>query len=196
MKILFCNKYNYPFSGTEVYLFQVMELLRSKGHEVALFSMTDARGASTPYDGHFLPHIDFKIQGGWFHKAGLAAHAIYSREARRRIRAMIVEFHPDVAHVRNIYHHLSPSILWELKDHNIPVIYHVNDFKVLCPNYNFVASGEVCEACKGGEFWRVLEKNVIRGGDREWHWRRKHTSTNGTALTVNAWTAFWPPANL
>ena len=41
MRILFCNKYNYPFSGTEVYLFEAMELLRSRGHEVALFSMAD-----------------------------------------------------------------------------------------------------------------------------------------------------------
>ena len=44
MRILFCNKYNYPFSGTEVYLFEAMELLRSRGHEVALFSMADTRG--------------------------------------------------------------------------------------------------------------------------------------------------------
>ena len=39
MRILFCNKYNYPFSGTENYLFELMELMRERGHEVALFSM-------------------------------------------------------------------------------------------------------------------------------------------------------------
>ena len=60
MRILFCNKYNYPFSGTEVYLFEAMELMRSRGHEVALFSMADARGEPTAYDRHFMPHIDFK----------------------------------------------------------------------------------------------------------------------------------------
>ena len=37
MRILFCNKYNYAFSGTEAYLFGAMELMRSKGHEAALF---------------------------------------------------------------------------------------------------------------------------------------------------------------
>ena len=50
MRILFCNKYNYPFSGTEVYLFELMELMRAHGHEVALFSMADPRGEPTPYD--------------------------------------------------------------------------------------------------------------------------------------------------
>ena len=76
---------------------------------------------------------------------------------------MIAEFRPDVAHVRNIYHHLSPSILWELKAQNIPVIYHLNDFKVLCPGYNLVLRGEACEACKGGQFWRALEEKCYPG---------------------------------
>ena len=163
MRILFCNKYNYPFSGTEVYLFEAMELMRSKGHEVALFSMADPRGQPTPYDRHFMPHTDFKKASGWLHKVRLSARMVYSCEARRRIRAMIAEFRPDVAHVRNIYHHLSPSILWELRAQKVPVVYHLNDFKVLCPSYNLVSHGEACEACKGGEFWHALKENCYPG---------------------------------
>jgi glycosyltransferase involved in cell wall biosynthesis len=163
VRILFCNKYNYPFSGTEVYLFEAMELLRSRGHEVALFSMTDPHGNATPYDRHFMPRVDFKQRSGWFEKVGLAGRAIYSREARWRIRGMIADFRPDVAHVRNIYHHLSPSILWELKAQKVPVVYHLNDFKVLCASYNLVLRGEACEACKGGEFWHALKEKCYPG---------------------------------
>jgi glycosyltransferase involved in cell wall biosynthesis len=168
VRILFCNKYNFAFSGTETYLFEVMKLMRLNGHDVALFSMADPRGAPTRYDRHFVPHIDFKNrdfkkQRGWFYQSKLAMRAIYSREARQRIRGMIAEFQPDVAHVRNIYHHLTPSILWELKAHNIPVVYHLNDFKVLCPSYNFVVRGEPCEACKGGKFWQVLNQKCYPG---------------------------------
>ena len=158
MRILYCNKYNFTFSGTEAYMFAAMELMRSRGHTVALFSMADPRGEVTPYDRHFVPHKDFKNQKGILRKAGLAAHAIYSFEARRKIRGMIAEFRPDVAHVRNIYHHLSPSILWELKRQEVPVVYHVNDFKVLCPNYNLVSRGEACEACKGGAYRHMLKQ--------------------------------------
>jgi len=163
MRILYCNKYNHPFSGTEVYLFELMELMRAQGHEVALFSMADPRGAPTSYDQHFVPHIDFKAESGWLQKARRAGHAIYSVEARRRIRAMIEEFRPEVAHVRNIYHHLSPSILWELKAQKVPVVYHLNDFKLLCPSYNLVAQGESCEACKGGAFRHVMTKGCYPG---------------------------------
>lgn len=163
MRILYCNKYNYPFSGTEVYLFELMDLMRARGHEVALFSMADPRGEPTPYDHHFVPHIDFKKQSGWWSKTKRAAHAVYSLEARRRMRAMIADFRPDVAHVRNIYHHLSPSILWELKKQKIPVVYHLNDFKLLCPSYNLISQGEACEACKGGAFWHAPRAKCYPG---------------------------------
>ena len=163
MRILFCNKYNYPFSGAEAYIFQAMELLRSKGHEAALFSMADPRGEPSAYDRHFVRSLDFKAPGSWLHRAKLAGHAIYSIEARRKIRAMIADFRPDVAHVRNIYHHLSPSILWELKAQKIPVLYHLNDFKVLCPSYNLVSQGEACEACKGGHFRQMVTEKCYPG---------------------------------
>src|ERR1700693_1101563 len=163
MKILYCNKYNYPFSGTETYMFDAMDLMRSMGHEVALFSMADSRGKATPYDRHFVPNIDFKKRNGWFQSARLAGRAIYSHEAKRRVRGMVAEFRPDLAHVRNIYHHLSPSILWELKAQIIPIVYHLNDLKVLCASYNLVLRGDACEACRGGAFWHALEKQCYPG---------------------------------
>ena len=163
MRILYCNKYNYPFSGTEVYLFESMELMRAQGHEVALFSMADPRGEPTPYDRHFVPNISFKQKTTWWGKATAASHAIYSNQSRRRLRAMIADFRPDVAHVRNIYHHLSPSILWELKAQKVPVVYHLNDFKLLCPSYNLVSQGNACEACKGGAFWHAVRAQCYPG---------------------------------
>ena len=163
MKVLYINKYNYRFSGTEVYLFELMDLMRAHGHEVALFSMADDRGEPTPYDRHFVPHIDFKVPTNWAKKLHHAGHIAYSTEARRRMRTMLQEFKPDVAHVRSIYHHLSPSILWELRAQGIPVVYHLNDFKLLCPNYNLVSHGKACEACKHGAFWNALRSNCYPG---------------------------------
>lgn len=164
MRILFCNKYNFGFGGTEVYLLELMDLLRSRGHEVVLFSMADQRGVPSPFEPYLVPHIDFKAPHNLWEKVQLAGHAIYSTEARRRLRKLIAEFHPDVAHVRNIYHHLSPSILWELHAQRIPLLYHLNDFKMLCPTYNMVAHGEVCEKCHGGKFWHVLTNGCYPEG--------------------------------
>ena len=81
MRILYINKYNYRFSGTEVYLFELMDLMREQGHEVALFSMADPRGEPTRYHQHFVPLIDFKANSGWTRTVGNVGHAIYSTDA-------------------------------------------------------------------------------------------------------------------
>jgi glycosyltransferase involved in cell wall biosynthesis len=165
MRILYCNKYNFPFSGTEVYLFDLMSLMREQDHRVALFSMSDPLGTPGPFDDYFVPHTNFKDTGqGWLPRMRLAAHAIYSRDARCRLGRLIQDFRPDVSHVRNIYHHLSPSILWELKRHNVPVVYHLNDFKLLCPNYNLTSKGKACESCRNGRFWKVVTTGCYHGG--------------------------------
>ena len=161
MRILYCNKYSEAFSGTEVYLHELMQLMEAQGHEVALFSMANEGAPAGPNQA---PFVDFNHAAGVARKIRLAAHAIYSRETRRRLKRMIRDFRPDVAHVRNIYHHLSPSLLWELRAEGIPVLYHLNDFKLLCPSYNFVAGEQACERCAGGSFWRAVAQNCHSKG--------------------------------
>ena len=49
MRILYCNKYNFPFSGTEMYLFELMELMRAQGHAAcALGNVIDFFGHAVP----------------------------------------------------------------------------------------------------------------------------------------------------
>jgi glycosyltransferase involved in cell wall biosynthesis len=162
MRVLYCNKYNFGFSGTEYYLFELMDLMRTRGHEAELFSMAHKTGDRHSYEHHFVPSIDFK-KGGLWHTAKASVHAVYSWQSRRCLREMVRDFKPDIAHVRNIYHHLSPSILWELKAQNVPVIYHLNDFKLLCPSYNMVSHGHACERCAGGQFHHVLSEGCYSG---------------------------------
>ena len=52
MRILYCNKYNFGFSGTEAYLFETMELMRARGRlawmaTVAVAAATRAGAAVT-----------------------------------------------------------------------------------------------------------------------------------------------------
>src|SRR4051812_42762951 len=130
--------------------------------------MANARGQPAGYDQHLVPAINFKSANpGLFGSARLGLNALYSRQARQKARDMIEEFRPDIAHVRNIYHHLSPSILWELKAQGVPVVYHMNDFKLLCPSYNMVgSSGTACERCKGGHFHNIVREKCYSGGTR------------------------------
>src|SRR5437016_3687125 len=128
MRVLYCNKYNYRFSGTEAYLFDLMVRIEQRGHETALFSMDHKRADAYSGRSYLIPYINFKDpDAGLLKKVSMAVHALYSRPSRRRMRACIADYKPDLAHIRGIYHHLSPSILWELKKQQVPVVYHLND---------------------------------------------------------------------
>jgi glycosyltransferase involved in cell wall biosynthesis len=164
MRILYCNKYDYPFSGTEAYLFDLIHQMDERGHETALFSMDHGRTPAFTGRSYRIPYIDFKDPNASFpKKVKMAAHAIYSPSARRAMRRCLADFSPDLAHVRGIYHHLSPSILWELKRQKIPVLYHLNDFKILCPTYNCVADAHPCELCSHGDFHHAATQGCYSG---------------------------------
>ena len=150
MRILFCDKYNFPFSGTEVYLFELMELA-ARSRSRVVFDGGSAR-KSTSYDHHFVPHFEFKTPSGTWSKVQHAAHAIYSTDARRRLRAMIRDFRPDVAHVRNIYPPSFPFDPVGVEGATGAGLYHINDFKLLCPSYNMVSQGEAAKRAKGARF--------------------------------------------
>jgi glycosyltransferase involved in cell wall biosynthesis len=164
MRILYCNKYDYPFSGTEAYLFELIQQMDKHGHETALFSMDHRRSLAFAGRSYLIPYIDFKDpSAGFLKKVRMAGHALYSPSARRSMRKCLADFLPDLAHVRGIYHHLSPSILWELKRRKVPVLYHLNDFKILCPTYNFVAEGRACELCSHGAFHNAATRGCYAG---------------------------------
>ena len=165
MRILYCNKYNYPFSGTESYLFELMRKMEERGHETALFSMDHGHEPAFTGRRYLIPYLNFKDgNASLLKKVRMAAHAVYSRSARQRMRDCLREYSPDLAHIRGIYHHLSPSILWELKRQGVPVLYHLNDFKMLCPNYNLVAHGHPCERCgRRRLFSRLDAEGAIQG---------------------------------
>lgn len=164
MRILYCNKYDYPFSGTESCLFELMERVEKLGHETALFSMDHGKPEAFAGRKYRIPYLNFKDPTATLkQKVKMATHALYSRSSRAAMRECLKDFLPDVAHIRGIYHHLSPSILWELKRQRVPVVYHVNDFKILCPTYNFVANGHACEACGHGAFYHAVTMGCYKG---------------------------------
>lgn len=152
--------------GAERCFFELSELLRNHGHEVAAFSMHDERNLPSPYSEHFISHIDFptELAKGKLSSYGkVASRVLYSREASKKIETLIEEFQPDIAHIHGIAHETSPSILPVLKQHGIPVVQTLHDYKLLCPNTGFTANGDVCERCKNGKYYNAVLQRCKRG---------------------------------
>lgn len=93
---------------------------------------------------------------------------VYSLEAKKKFAALVEQERPDIVHIHNIYHHISPSILDVCKEKNIPVVQTVHDYKLVCPNYKLFANGHIDEGCLKGNYFhdafnRSIKESIISG---------------------------------
>ena len=158
MKILQVNKFFFLKGGAERYFFELSYLLSSKGHEVIPFSMLDSSNVPSPYAKYFVSNMVLDGSGSAFQRIRTAARVVYSFEARRKLEALIRDKKPDVAHLHNIAHQISPSIIGLLRKHGIPVVQTLHDYKLACPAYLMIVRGRLCDACVGGKYYNVLLK--------------------------------------
>ena len=95
-------------------------------------------------------------------KLRMAVKLIYSLEARKRLASLLEREEIDIAHLHNIYHQISPSILPVLKKAGIPVVMTLHDLNLLCPNYRMYARDRVCEACKGHKYYNAFLQRCVK----------------------------------
>ncbi len=167
MKILMCNSYYYLRGGSERCFFDLSVLLERNGHEVIPFSMRDERNLPSEYDRYFISHVDFPSQvgqgGSLRGKLDTVERVLYSREARLSIEQLLADTKPDLAHIHGIAHEMSPSILPAIKQAGVSIVQTLHDYKLLCPNTNFVSGGQICERCKVHRYHNVLLHRCKRG---------------------------------
>ncbi len=157
MRILFVNTYYYRRAGAEVHALDLAEHLRRRGHEVRFFAMQHPENLESEDSAYWVPEIDFRSMNDVKSPGNavrVLSRAIYSRAARRALSRMLSEWRPDVAHVHSLHGHLTPSVIVELNERRIPVVWTLHDYKLLCPNTDLAAHGELCERCKGARYWQ------------------------------------------
>ncbi len=167
MKILMCNTFNYLRGGADRCFLDMIALFEQQGHEVIPFCMHHEKNQSSPYEKYFVSEVDFPSLlgkgGGISGKLKVAERVIYSREAKQKIEQIIADTKPDLVHIHGIAHEISPSILTAIKQANLPVFQTLHDYKLVCPNTNFVTNNQVCERCKGNRFYNVMKHKCKRG---------------------------------
>ena len=159
MRIIQVNKFYYPKDGVSNYVLGLETELKKLGHEVAVFSMDNPKNIPSPYQKYFVSYISF--DSGGIKNAWRAAFRIfYSREAKRKFESLIKDFRPDIIHIHNIYHQISPSILSVAKKYKIPVVMHLHDYKLICPNYRLFTKNNFCRKCLDKKsYWPCLYNN-------------------------------------
>ncbi|HTK05153.1 MAG TPA: glycosyltransferase family 4 protein [Candidatus Eisenbacteria bacterium] len=163
MKILFANKYYFLKGGAERYMFELRALLTKHWHTVVPFAMDDRRNMPTEWKRYFVSNVE--TENVSFSLGGLktAGRMLYSFEARRKFAKLLDAAKPDLVHVHNIYHQISPSILPAAKKRGLPVVMTVHDYKLIAPNYSLFHDGAICERTKPDRWWEAVKHRCIKG---------------------------------
>ncbi len=161
-RLLNINNYHYRRGGAEVVYLGHGAMFAAAGWASDWFAMKHPSNLPGTDEQHFAELIDLEHMHGRLDRISAAAAIVYNTDARRRIAGLLDERRPDIAHAHNIYHHLSPSILGELKRRGVPVVLTAHDLKLVCPSYKMLSHGQVCERCRGGRIWNVAVHKCMK----------------------------------
>jgi len=162
MKILEINKFYFPQGGADKHFLDVVQLLESRGHKTAVFSMAHPRNEKSEWEKYFLSPVGYTSTYSFWEKVKGIGRMFYSIEAKRKINKILDDFQPDLVHIHNIYHQLSPIILFEIKKRNLPIVITVHDYKLVNPNYNLYLNGKIYQGCKEGKYWQCLRDKCVK----------------------------------
>src|SRR5713226_5920863 len=97
-----------------------------------------------------------------FQKAAFFPQTVYSWKSSGEIADVVHSFRPDVAFVHNVYPLLSPSIYHKLHALGVPAVQVLHNFRPFCPNGLYYTQGQICEACKGGNYLNAVRKRCYK----------------------------------
>lgn len=161
MKVLVVNKFLFNRGGSETYIFKLFDYMKRAGHEVEFFGMDSPDNIVGNSVGQYTKKIDFK--GNMIKKAAYPFRIIYSSDARRKIGRVIENFKPDIVHLNNYNYEITPSIIYEIKRHKLPIVQTIHDTQLVCPYhrlYNYKKQSN-CQLCSNGRFSRCVRERCI-----------------------------------
>lgn len=164
MRVLQVDKFLRRFGGAAAYMLDLGDQLQQRGHEVEYFAAAHPDNLPGTFEQLFPAVDDYEPPPpGLSRKLRAGAGMFWSRPAARAMAAVVDEFRPDIVHLHNIYHQLSPSILAPIEQRGIPMVMTLHDFKLICPTYRLHDGRESCEACLGGGFQNAVLRRCKSG---------------------------------
>ncbi len=164
MNILLINKSYQTKGGVERHILDLQRLLEQNGHRVLIFATRDNNTISNPFIKYFPKYHDFSKNSSFWTNLKSIFSFFINFEATRNLKKLIKENKIDIAHIHNIYHHLSPAILKVLKNNNIPIVMTLHDYKLICPNYSLFdfQKNKICEKCKNRNYFNCYKNRCIQ----------------------------------
>jgi len=161
MRIALVNTRHYFGGGDSTHTFNLADLLKSEDHKVSFFAMDGERNLPDPNTDLFVSYIDFRELNenkNIINGIKVVTRSIYSIEARKKFSRLIDRVNPDIIHIQNIHAHITPSIIFEAQKRNLPIVWTLHDYKLICPNSHFLIdrTGTICEACGNNNYYQAV----------------------------------------
>jgi glycosyltransferase involved in cell wall biosynthesis len=163
MVVLQVNKFFHARAGAETAFLQTRELLRGQGHDVVDFAMRHPANLRSPYERYFAPARSYDGDRRLDHRIRDALASVYSWQVRSSIGALLDVRPPDVAHLHNVYHQLTLSVVDELARRRIPIVLTLHDWKIACPAYTLFTEGAPCRRCVNGSVANAVVHRCLKG---------------------------------
>ena len=128
MRLLSIHNFYLQAGGEDTVFHLEAELLRKHGHTVVEY--TD--------DNHRIKSSDHIL---------VALGTIWSQRSYNKIRGVIRESKPDVAHFHNFFPLISPSAYYACRDEGVPVVQTIHNPRLICPVATFYRDGHLCLDC-------------------------------------------------
>ena len=146
MRILHIEKMLFRTSGATSYVRGLSDYQRRRGHDVFLFGCEPPDGQTDR-----VRYFDFTKTRNPLSLLRM----IHNGKAAADLACFLRGRRFDIAHVHNIYHHLTPSILPVLTARRIPIVMTVHDYRLACPTKHFLRSDGVCHRCLPNRFYHA-----------------------------------------
>jgi glycosyltransferase involved in cell wall biosynthesis len=181
MNVLQVNNFHYLRGGDARYMFDLSNMLKKNGHSVSFFSMRHDNNFRYEHDNLFIDNIDYaeiNRNKNILNAIKVIKTSYWNVSAQRNISELIKLCKPDVAHLHSILHHITPSIIRTLKQNNVPVIMHLHDYNLLCPDIYLFRNNKICEECFNNKFYnciryrckkKSLSASIIASSQRYFH---------------------------
>lgn len=166
--------HGYPMqynAGSEVYSQMLVHGLIHAGHQVEVFSRYENPFEPdfvirTEYDEH-CPQVRLNLINMPRSKS-----RYQHQEVDKKLGKLLDHYHPDIVHIGHLSH-LSTSLVFEIKHRNIPIVFTLHDYWMICPRGQFMqfnlGGADPWQACDGQEDQKCAEKcysRYISGGEK------------------------------
>jgi glycosyltransferase involved in cell wall biosynthesis len=144
LRILLITDWMPRHGGAEAYAQTVRAGLMAAGDEVRL--LTSSAGSAANGTAEFVAY-------GTEHPVAQTALQVVNPFAIRASQAAVRGFSPNVVFVQLFAYHLSPAVLWPLRQ--IPTVMMVLDYKIICPlGSKLLPNASICEQRAGLSCWQ------------------------------------------